>query len=120
MNDHESEKRTEFDDNKVEDSTAGLKRPLRVSYATATSSSEHCGLMNSRETTLAGRLSAPTDLIRQQYLAEEARETEKQGSGYRKSSDATILGGAVDRTASQCRSVSHSTDSGVVTAQQIQ
>ncbi|KAG5357094.1 hypothetical protein CKK34_6483 [Yarrowia sp. E02] len=69
---------------------------------------------------LAGRLSAPTDLIRQQYLAEEARETEKQGSGYRKSSDATILGGAVDRTASQCRSVSHSTDSGVVTAQQIQ
>ncbi|KAG5357720.1 hypothetical protein CJU90_6560 [Yarrowia sp. C11] len=119
MNDHESEQRTEFDDNKVEDSMAGLRRPLRDSYATATFSSEHCGLMNNRETTLARRLSAPTDLIRQQYLAEETRETEKQGNGYRKSSDATILGGAVDRTASQCLSVSQPTASDAAAAQKI-
>ncbi|KAG5369016.1 hypothetical protein CJU90_1267 [Yarrowia sp. C11] len=68
---------------------------------------------------LARRLSAPTDLIRQQYLAEETRETEKQGNGYRKSSDATILGGAVDRTASQCLSVSQPTASDAAAAQKI-
>ncbi|KAG5361083.1 hypothetical protein CKK34_3906 [Yarrowia sp. E02] len=84
-----------FDDNKVEDSTAGSSMPQdgQADGLTTKIHAQHQARAHVADR-LAGRLSAPTDLIRQQYLAEEARETEKQGNGYRKSSDATFLGGA--------------------------